>query len=70
VVLRLGTLGLLAIQEAAGTERVLAGGGAGQAERQGPVQRIRPHGQRFAEHLAAADALDAHARRARRQNHP
>jgi hypothetical protein len=62
--LRLGTLGGLAIPEAAGNERVLPGGGVGQAEHQGQVQRVRPRGQRFVEYPVAADALDAHARRA------
>jgi hypothetical protein len=60
-VLRLGTLGGLAVQEAAGNERVLARGGMGQAEHQGQVQRVRPRGQRFMEHPVAADALNADA---------
>jgi hypothetical protein len=33
-------------------------------EHQGQVQRVRPRGPRFVEHPVAADALDAHARRA------
>jgi hypothetical protein len=33
-------------------------------EHQGQVQRVRPRGPRFVEHSVAADALDAHARRA------
>lgn len=56
-----GALGGLVSQEITGYERVPAGGGAGQAEDQGQVQRVRPGGQRFVEHPVAADALDADA---------
>lgn len=38
-----------------------AGGGMGQAEHQGQVQRVRAGGQRFVEHPVAANALDADA---------
>jgi len=61
VVLRLGSLGGLVSQEVAGHERVLAGGGVGQAEDQGQVQRIRAGGQRLVEHPVAADALNVDA---------
>ena len=42
VVLLSGSLGGLAGEEIAGDERVLAGGGVGQAEDQGQVQRVGP----------------------------
>jgi len=61
VVLLSGSLGGLAGEEIAGDERVLAGGGVGQAEDQGQVQRVGPGGQRFVEHPVAADALDVDA---------
>ena len=38
-----------------------AGGGVGQAEDQGQVQRVRSGGQRFVENPVTADALDADA---------
>jgi hypothetical protein len=56
-----GSLGGLVSQEIAGDERVPAGGGVGEAEHQGQVQRVRPGGQRFVEHPVAADALGADA---------
>ncbi len=62
--LRLGRRGGLAVQEAAGNERVLAGVVRDRPEHQGQVQRVRPCGPRFVEHPVATDALDAHARRA------
>jgi hypothetical protein len=53
--------GGLVCQEIAGDEGVPAGGGVGQAEDEGQVQRVGPGGQRFVEHPVAADALDADA---------
>jgi hypothetical protein len=48
-------------QEVAGDERVLAGGGLGDAEHQGQVQWVRPAGHCLVQHAIAADALDADA---------
>jgi hypothetical protein len=60
-VLLTGGLGGLVGQEIAGDERVPAGGGVGEAEDQGQVQRVRSGGQRFVENPVTADALDADA---------
>jgi hypothetical protein len=56
-----GSPGGLVSQQITGDERVPADGGAGQAEDQGQAQRVRPGGQRFVGHPAAADAPDADA---------
>src|SRR5579864_462729 len=51
----------MVLEDAAGDERVLAGGRRGDAEDQGQVERVGPGGECLVEDPVAADALKADA---------